>query len=155
MYTSFVLQCTVSGRYCKHKTDVEAWHGIHLSHKRSMKYSGHWKLLCELSKFSKFNTPRILNEHWCIYSCVQIPPIKNWFQYVRREYANAITFPCIKTLLMRKIGFGWWKYSLVKVLSTLSPLRKLYWFSLFSCLGRDVFTRSSSRGCWLVDWLIN
>ena len=30
---SFVLQCTVSGRYCKHKTDVEAWHGIHLSHK--------------------------------------------------------------------------------------------------------------------------
>ena len=24
MYASFVLQCTVSGRQCKHKTDVEA-----------------------------------------------------------------------------------------------------------------------------------
>ena len=28
---------------------------IHLSHKKSMKYSGHRKLLCELSKLSKFN----------------------------------------------------------------------------------------------------
>jgi len=26
-----------------------------MSHKKSMKYSGHRKLLCELSKFSKFN----------------------------------------------------------------------------------------------------
>ena len=33
VYASFVPQCTVSGRSCKHKTDVEAWHGIHLSHK--------------------------------------------------------------------------------------------------------------------------
>ena len=34
VYTSFVLQCIVSGRWCKHKTDVEAWLGIHLSHKK-------------------------------------------------------------------------------------------------------------------------
>ena len=25
-------------------------------------------------------TPRILNEHWCIFSCWQIPPRENWFQ---------------------------------------------------------------------------
>ena len=36
----------------KHKTDVWAWHGIHLSHKKPMKYSGRRKLLCELSKLS-------------------------------------------------------------------------------------------------------
>ena len=37
------------------------------------------------------------NEHWGIYSCLQIPPRENWFQYVRREYATAINFPCIIT----------------------------------------------------------
>ena len=52
VYASFELQCTVSGRWSKHKTDVTAWHGIHLSHKKSMKYSGHRKLLCALSKLS-------------------------------------------------------------------------------------------------------
>jgi len=55
VYASFALQCTVSGRYCKHKTDVTACHEIHLLHKKSMKYSGHRKLLWELSKFSKFS----------------------------------------------------------------------------------------------------
>jgi len=34
----------------KHKTDVKTLHGINLSHKKSMKYSGHRKLLSELSK---------------------------------------------------------------------------------------------------------
>ena len=42
---------------------------------------------------------RILNEHWCIYSCLQITPRENWFQYVRRVYASAINFPCITTLV--------------------------------------------------------
>ena len=45
---------------CKHRTDVEACHGIHLSHKKSMKYSGHRKLLCEISKLSKFNAFNLL-----------------------------------------------------------------------------------------------
>ena len=31
---------------------MKAWHGIHLSHKKSMKSSGHRKLLYELSKLS-------------------------------------------------------------------------------------------------------
>ena len=31
------------------------WHEIHLSHKKSLKYSGHRKLLCELWKLSNFN----------------------------------------------------------------------------------------------------
>ena len=46
VYASFLLRCTVF---------VEAWHGIHLLHKKSMKYSGHRKLLCELSKLSKLD----------------------------------------------------------------------------------------------------
>ena len=39
-------------------------------------------------------------KHWCIYSCLQIPPRENWFQYVRtrRVYATAINFPCNITL---------------------------------------------------------
>ena len=37
-------------------------------------------------------------KHWCIYSCLQIPPRENWFQYVRRVYATAIIFPSIITL---------------------------------------------------------
>ena len=37
------------------KTVVEAWHGIHLPNKKTMKYSAHSKLLCELLKFSKLN----------------------------------------------------------------------------------------------------
>ena len=41
--------------------------------------------------------PRILDEHWCIYSCLQNPPRENRFQYVRRVYATAINFPCIST----------------------------------------------------------
>ena len=39
------------------------------------------------------------NEHWCIYSCLQILLRENWFQYVRRVYAAAINFPCIITLV--------------------------------------------------------
>ena len=46
-----------------------------------------------------FNPPRILNEHWSIYSCLQIPPRENWFQYVRRLYATENNFPCIITLV--------------------------------------------------------
>ena len=34
----------------------------------------------------------------CIYSCLQIPPRENWFQYVCRLYATAINFPCISSL---------------------------------------------------------
>ena len=97
----FVLQCTVFGRISKHKADVTASHGIHLSHKKLMKYSGHRKLLCELSNFlnsmllSSSDTKRTL-----IHSCLQIPPRENWFQYVRRVYATAINFPCIITFTL-------------------------------------------------------
>ena len=66
-----------------------------------MKYSGHRKLLCELSKLLKFKA-NILNEHGCIYYCLQIPPRENWFQYVHRVYTNANDFPCL-TFLTCKI----------------------------------------------------
>jgi len=42
------------------RQDVTTWHGIHLSHKKSMKYSGHRKLLCEISKISKLNAFNLL-----------------------------------------------------------------------------------------------
>ena len=51
-----------------------------------MKYSGHRKLLCELSKLSKFNAFNLLGY------------LPNWFQCVRRVYATAMNFPCIKPL---------------------------------------------------------
>ena len=49
VYASFVLHAV----YC-------VWTVIHLSHKKSMKYSGHRKLLCELSKLSKCNAFNLL-----------------------------------------------------------------------------------------------
>ena len=41
-----------------------------------------------------------LLEYLYIYSCLHIPPREKWFQYVRRVYATAINFPCIKTLAL-------------------------------------------------------
>ena len=65
-----------------------------------MNYSGHRKLLCELSKLSKLNAFILLGSraNTDAYSCLQIPLRENWFQYVRRVYATAINFPCISTL---------------------------------------------------------
>ena len=55
MYAFLVQQCTFSGLLIEHKTVGIAKHGIHLSHNKPMKYSGHWKFLCELSKFLILN----------------------------------------------------------------------------------------------------
>ena len=39
------------------------------------------QVICELSKFNAFILlGYILSEHWCIYSCLEIPPRENWFQ---------------------------------------------------------------------------
>ena len=54
----------------------------------------------KIIKIKCFNPPRILDEHWCIYSCLQIPPRENWLQYVRRVYSTAINFPCMSTLVL-------------------------------------------------------
>ena len=50
-------------------------------------------------KIKCFYPLQILNENWCIYSCLQIPPRENWFQYVCRVYTTVINFPCIITLV--------------------------------------------------------
>ena len=55
--------------------------------------------IIKIIKNKCFYPPRLLDEHWCIYSCLQIPPRANWFQYVRRVYTTAINFPCISTLV--------------------------------------------------------
>ena len=111
MYAFFVLQCTVFGRRSKHKTAGTAWHGIHF-HKNNQ-----WNVLVKgtivwIIKIKYFVPPRILDEHWCIYSCLQIPPRENWFQYLRRVYTTAINFPCISTLVTAI--FPWritWNYA--------------------------------------------
>ena len=59
--------------------------------------------IIKIIKIKFFNPPWILDEHWSIYSCLQIPPRENWFQYVRRVYTTAINFPCIGTLGRSKI----------------------------------------------------
>ena len=69
---------------------------FHIKKKINEIYSGHRKLLCELSKLSNLmllsssDTKRTLI--WCIYSCLQIPPKENWFQYVRRDRRPQLTF---------------------------------------------------------------
>ena len=59
-----------------------------------------------ITKFKGFYPPRILNKHWCIYSCLRIPPRENWLQYVYRVYTTAIDFPCNKESLY----FWYWKF---------------------------------------------
>ena len=54
--------------------------------------------IIKIIKIKCFYPPRILDEHWCIYSCLQIPPRENWFQYVRRVYTTANNFPYITAL---------------------------------------------------------
>ena len=48
---------------------------------------------------SSTDTKRTLR-HLFIYSCLQIPPRENWFQYVRRVYATVINFPSITFLVL-------------------------------------------------------
>ena len=55
-------------------------------------------LIIKIIKIKCFYLPRILEEHRSNYSCLQTPPRQNWLQYVRREYATAISFPCLITL---------------------------------------------------------
>ena len=52
-----------------------------------------------------FLPTRILNEHWGIFSCLQIPPRENWFQYVRKVYSTPINFPCIIFLWTSKSAY--------------------------------------------------
>ena len=104
---------------------------------KTMKYSGHRKLFCELSKLSKlkcFYHPRILDEHWCIYSCLQIPPKENWFQYVRRLNATPISFPCIITLVISKQKYiGISIEMLIEYVNSKACLRYFNWLSIKIC----------------------
>ena len=43
--------------------------------------------------------PRILQEHLCIYSCLQTQHRENWLQYVHREFATVFNFPSLITLV--------------------------------------------------------
>ena len=58
----------------------------------------HWNILVIGNYYVNYQNfqinARILNEHLCIYSCLQIPP-----RDVRRVYATAINFPCIIILV--------------------------------------------------------
>ena len=93
VYASFVLQCN-TGRMSQ--PDMESIFQI----KNQWNILVIWNYYVNYQNFQNLMrlTPRILNEHWCIYSCLQIPPRENWFQYVRRVYTTEINFPCIITL---------------------------------------------------------
>ena len=57
--------------------------------------------IIKIIKIKCFYPPWIVNKHWCIHSCLQIPP---------RVYATAINFPCIITLAL-KYRLGWFLWS--------------------------------------------
>ena len=57
----------------------------------------------KLSKLNAFNLLGYKNEHWCIYSFLQIPPRENWFQYVRKVCATAVNFPCSIPLIQNSL----------------------------------------------------
>ena len=82
---------------------VTAWHGIHLSHKKSMKYYGHRKLLCELSKLSKFNALNLLGYLTNTDASILVykfRPKRTGFNFLRNVYTTAINFPCITFLVL-------------------------------------------------------
>ena len=61
-----------------------------------MNYSGQKKVLCELTKLSKLNAFILLGYQKKTDASIlvfkfQFPPRENWFQYVRREYATAMS----------------------------------------------------------------
>ena len=60
VYTSFVLQCTVSGGNVNTRRMSKPDMGSIFHIKKSMKYSGHRKLLCELSKLSRLKAFNLL-----------------------------------------------------------------------------------------------
>ena len=62
--------------------------------------------IIKIIKIKCFVPPRILEEHWCIYFCSQIPPRENWFQYVHRVFIATINYPCISTLREMEICSG-------------------------------------------------
>ena len=71
---------------------------FHMKNHWNILVIGNYYVIIKIIKIKCFHPPRILNEHWCIYSCLHTPPRENWFQYVRKVNAPAINFPCIITL---------------------------------------------------------
>ena len=77
-----------------------------------LKLSNYFSKLSKLKVLSSSDTRQTLMH---IYSCLQIPPRENWFQYVRRVYATAIIFPCISTLIQIDfLKWSTWPEQLVK-----------------------------------------
>ena len=73
--------------------------------KKSMKYSGHRKLLCELSKLSKFttssDTKRTLMHLFLFTNSAHRELVSICTQSIRY---SAINFPCITTLELRRLS---------------------------------------------------
>ena len=97
----FYTAVSVSGRWCKHKTDVEALYGIHLSHKKQgnflvigkcyVNYQNHQNLM--ILTFS--DTKRTMMHLFMFTNSAQR-------ELVRIVYATEINFPCIITLGMTR-----------------------------------------------------
>ena len=96
-------------------------------------------------------------KHRCIYSCLQSPPSKNWFQYVSRVYATVINFPCstlvwgcvVYCLILQVLNSaqsrrkGWrvfiWPYSIYAVNITFVKLDSQFFFvEVFYLLNTEI-----------------
>ena len=65
---------------------------------------------------------------------LQTPPRENWFQYVRREYATAINFPCLITLCIYRYIL---KLFCIKIFSAKKYSQKMpYIYSQIKYTGR-------------------
>ena len=102
------------------------------------------KMKCFLSSS---HTRRTLT---CIYSCLQIPPRENWFQYVRRVYATAINFPCINTLIVifwtnieiQRIKIVTiFKFHIIKYMKSWKNIENLCYYYYYIILANCVFLR--------------
>ena len=98
-------------------------------------------LIIKIIKIKCSNPSRILNEHWCIYSCLQIPPRENWFQYLHRVYETAINFSYIAALPATIPNEVSWvqQYSMFK---------SIYKFSLSVCLFVCLFVSNKRQNGW-------
>ena len=58
---------------------------FHVKNQWNILVIGNYYVNDQIIKIKCFYPPWILNKHWCIYFCLQIPPRENWFQYVRTD----------------------------------------------------------------------
>ena len=102
-------------------------------------------LIIKIFKIKCSNPSRILNEHWCIYSCLQIPPRENWFKYMYAEYTKLqLTFLTLQPCPYVCTGLSTTDETLITSYSWVGFSLKGY-FNRFD-IGKNTFTHAGSNG---------